>query len=81
MHNVLQLAEFRERKYRAHFTKNMLLARVTGALVSPATADTNNDPCSPYVTSPQCDGGCSTAGPNTGSDRALHRGDPARRLP
>jgi hypothetical protein len=66
MQNVLQLSEFRERKRLAQFTQNMLLARVTGAQVSPATADTNRDPRNPYATSRQSDDAYSVPDSSTG---------------
>ena len=78
MSDILQLSEFRERKRLAEFTQTMFLARVTGARVSPATTSTDNDPCNPYVTSPQCDGEYSAEGANIRSGRVLHQDAPVR---
>ncbi len=67
---VLQLSEFRERRERSRFFRDMLIARVTGAQASPATPESASDPRNPIA---PCDAGYSGSGSNTGSGRALHR--------
>jgi len=77
MQNVVHLSEFKHRRATTKFVQDMLIARVTGAYATPATAESSADPRNPIA---PCGGGYSRSDSSTGSGRALHRDVPAPRL-
>jgi hypothetical protein len=68
MQNVVHLLEFKRHHAAKKFVQDMLIARVTGACATPATAESSSDPENPIA---PCGDGYSEVGSSTGSGHAL----------